>query len=64
MSTRIFVPHHGVNKFSGKPFAVAGPRQWNELWRGCNSLDAFKNKLKILLFHKTLLMANLRYFIM
>ena len=50
------VPHHGVNKYSEKAFAVAGPRLWNELLtdelRGCSSLDTFKKKLKTLLFQK------------
>ena len=50
----LVVPHHGVNKYSEKAFAVAGPRLWNELLtdelRGCNSLDTFKKKLKTLLF--------------
>ena len=52
----LVVPHHGVNKYSEKAFAVAGPRLWNELLtdelRGCNSLDTFKKKLKTLLFQK------------
>ena len=52
----LVVPHHRVNKYSEKAFAVAGPRLWNELLtdelRGCNSLDTFKKKLKTLLFQK------------
>ena len=52
----LVVPHHGVNKYSEKAFAVAGPRLWNELLtdelRGCSSLDTFKKKLKTLLFQK------------
>ena len=52
----LVAPHHGVNKYSEKAFAVAGPRLWNELLtdelRGCNSLDTFKKKLKTLLFQK------------
>ena len=64
----LVVPHHGVNKYSEKAFAVAGPRLWNELFtdelRGCNSLDTFKKKLKTLLFPETLLMAILLYSIM
>ena len=27
----LVVSHHGVNKYSEKAFAVAGPRLWNEL---------------------------------
>ena len=50
------MPHHGVNKYSEKAFAVAGPRLWNELLtdelRGCSSLETFKKKLKTLLFQK------------
>ena len=52
----LVVPHHGVNKYSEKAFAVAGPRLWNDLLtdelRGCSSLDTFKRKLKTLLFQK------------
>ena len=52
----LVVPNHGVNKYSEKAFAGAGPRKWNELLtdelRGCSSLDTFKKKLKTLLFQK------------
>ena len=52
----LVVPHHGVNKYSEKAFAVAGPHLWNELLtdelRGCNSLDTFKKKPRTLLFQK------------
>ena len=47
----LVVPHQKSNKYSGKAFAVVGPRLWNELLtdelRGCNSVDTFKKKLKL-----------------
>ena len=47
-------PPHGINTYSEKAFAVAGPRRSNELLTdelpGCNNLAIFKNKLKTLLF--------------
>ena len=52
----LVVPHHGVNKYYDKAFAIAGPRLWNELltdelleWY---SLDIVNEKLKTLLFQK------------
>ena len=67
MSTKLFVPHHGVNKFSAKAFAVAGPRLWSELLtdelRGCNSLNTLK-KTENYVIPQTLLMAILLYFVM
>ena len=55
----LVVPHQKSNKYSEKAFAVVGPRLWNKLLtdelRGCNSVDTFKKKLKIMLFKKTLL---------
>ena len=47
----LVLPHHGVNKYSEKAFAVAGPLLTDEL-RGCNSLNTFKKELKTLLFQK------------
>ena len=55
----LVVLHQKSNKYSEKAFAVVGPRLWNKLLtdelRGCNSVDTFKKKLKIMLFKKTLL---------
>ena len=52
----LVVPHQKTNKHSEKAFAVVGPRLWNELltdeFRGCNSVDTFKKKLKTMLFKK------------
>ena len=52
----LVVPHQKSNKYSEKAFAVVGPRLWNELLtdelRGCDSVDTFKKKLKIMLFKK------------
>ena len=47
----LVVPQHGVNKYSEKAFAVAGPLLTDEL-RGCNSLNTFKKELKTLLSQK------------
>ena len=52
----LVVPHHGVNKYYGKTFAVPGPRLWNKLFtdelRRHDSLGIFKKKLKTSLFQK------------